>query len=158
MPPPYQSMCTGSWDNQGFNSSWYVDELPDYSVAVRESRNYYFKAYLMKSNFQTCQRHCIQLDIIKSCGCFHINMDLDLINITRAEFANGTRTCSVIPKADSNLEKILWASAFYAVFQTRISNASSPSWQHMQLTRNNVSAIMPAGKLCSLCLCLESSI
>lgn len=29
-------------------------------------------------------------------------MDLDLINITKVEFKNETRTCSIIPKSDSN--------------------------------------------------------
>lgn len=47
-----------------------------------------------------CQRHCIQMEVIEACGCFHMAMDLSLLDIEKIPYEERPPPCNA---TDENL-------------------------------------------------------
>ena len=80
--PPYESNCVDNWEDTGLDLSKMAEEKPNYSYSV-------------------CQSHCVQLEIIATCGCYHTLLDLMLTDINKIEFKNGTTPCNLLPYESS---------------------------------------------------------
>ena len=84
MRPPFVSMCINEWEETDLDISVMASERPQYSYTV-------------------CQSHCVQMAIIKTCDCYHTQLDMDLVDLNKAEFKTHQRPCNRLPNQTSRL-------------------------------------------------------
>lgn len=105
--PPYESNCVDEWEDTGMDLTKMAEEKPNYSYSV-------------------CQSHCVQLEIIATCGCYHTLLDLMLTDLNKVEFKDGPHPCDRLPYDSSKNNLLLYRHLKpYLIplhFQTNITN------------------------------------
>ena len=97
LPEPYPSDCISHWNQTNLEEGVMSSVRPRYTQSVSEQ--YFHKLTISwetiyTSNFQTCQRFCLQHMIMKSCDCFEPQLDMSLMNVTKFDFKSGIRPCN----------------------------------------------------------------
>ena len=67
---------------------------------------------------QVCKRNCIQNDIVQTCGCFHVEMDLSLLDIDKFPRESKPKPCSMINSDSSEGHSV---DRFYIITYKHLS-------------------------------------
>ncbi len=71
---PHPSDCYKSWKETDLDETLMNVDKPRYSKPV-------------------CNRFCLQHEVMKACDCFHTQLDISLMNITKFPYVDRQRPC-----------------------------------------------------------------
>ena len=55
---------------------------------------------------QICDRFCLQEEIMRRCDCFHPQMDMTLLNVSKFDFKERQRPCNLLDGGEEKTRKV----------------------------------------------------